>query len=140
MRDPMAGQELEHRLARDPLPDGNTQVTADEADRFAVTGVAATAVITGIDYLTVPAKALPNPEATLANVAVRVRRPDGTEYRTTARLGFRNARRRAQFGHVGAEVPIRIDPADPRRVCLDHNALPPANRRAPVPRGSRAGW
>ena len=121
----LANLAVERRFARDPLPDGNRPVTVEEADRFAETGEATTATITGIDLLTVPAKVLPNPEATLANVAVRVRRPDGSEYTTTGRFGFSTAARRRQIGYVGAQIPVRVDPADPRRVCLDRTALPP---------------
>ncbi|GAA5198274.1 hypothetical protein GCM10023322_71270 [Rugosimonospora acidiphila] len=121
----LANEELERRYGRHPLPDGNRPVTLAEAEQLRVTGQRATATITGIDYLSVPAKALPNPEATLANVALRVRRPDGTEYATTARFGFRSAVRRTQIGFAGAQVPVRIDPNDPARVCLDAAALPP---------------
>jgi hypothetical protein len=121
----LANEELERRYGRHPLPDRNRQVTVAEAERLRITGERATATITGIDYLEVPARALPNPEATLANVALRVRRPDGTEYATTARFGFRSAARRAQIGFTGAQVPVRIDPDEPARVCLDAAALPP---------------
>lgn len=121
----MASQAFEQRLARDRLPDGNMPVTVEEAQRLYDSGLRATATITGIDFLAVPRKALPGPEASLANVAVMVTREDGTSYRTTARFGFRTAARRAQVGFVGAQVPVRVDPADPRRVCLDAPALPP---------------
>ncbi|WIX77680.1 hypothetical protein QRX50_40800 [Amycolatopsis carbonis] len=120
----MAALALGQRYARHPLPDGNLPVRVEEAAPFVATGEAATATITGIDFLTVPADALPEPEATLANVAVRVRRADGSEDTTTARFGFRTAARRTQIGHVGAQVPVRLDPADRRRVCLDSRALP----------------
>ena len=120
----LADRALEERYARGPLPDGNSQVTSDEATRLYTEGVPATGTITGIDYLSVPRKALP-PDASLANVAVTVTREDGTSYQTTARFGFRSARRRERFGFVGARVPVRIDPADQRRVCVDAPALSP---------------
>lgn len=121
----MANEAFEQRLVRDRLPDGNAPVTVEEARRLYENGLRATATITGIDFLSVPRKALPSPEASLANVAVTVTREDGTSYRTTARFGFRTAARRAQIGFVGAQVPVRVDPADSRRVCLDAPALPP---------------
>lgn len=99
--------------------------SVEEATRFYTSGLPAVATITGIDFLGVPRRALPGPEAGLANVAGRVTRPDGTSYDTTARFGFRTAARRAQIGYVGAEVPVRIDPADQARVCIDSPALPP---------------
>jgi hypothetical protein len=121
----MVRAEMEHRYANHLLPDGNRPVSREEADRFCVDGAAAVATITGIDFLTVPAKALPSADAGIANVAVRVRLTDGTEYATTARFGYRNAHRREQFGRIGAEVPVRLDPADRARVCMDTTALPP---------------
>jgi hypothetical protein len=121
----LTAQAFDQRFARDPLPDGNQPVSTEEARGLLETGLPATATITGIDFLSVPRRALPNPEATLANVAVRLTTPDGTSYVTTARFGFRTAARRAQIGFVGARVPVRVDPADPRRVCLDGPALPP---------------
>lgn len=121
----LARQEFDHRYARDVLPDGNHPVTVEEATLFQATGTRATATVTGIDFLSVPKRALPGPEASLANVAVLVTRPDGTSYPTTARFGFATAARRAQLGFVGALVPVRIDPNDERRVCVDSPALPP---------------
>jgi hypothetical protein len=118
-----AEQALDERLARGPLPDGNRQVTADEAARLYVDGISATGTITGIDFLSVPRNALPEPDASLANVAITVTREDGTTYQTTARFGFRTAQRKARFGVVGARIPIRIDPTEPRRVCADWPAV-----------------
>ncbi|WP_153411206.1 hypothetical protein [Nocardia macrotermitis] len=121
----LAKVAVERRYGRDLLPDGNRQITAEEATELYRTGVRATATITGIDFLEVPSRSMPNDEASLANVAVRVNHPNGSEYTTTARFGFRTAARRAQIGFVGARVPVRIDPQDRARLCLDSPALPP---------------
>lgn len=116
----LADRALDERYARGPLPDGNSQVTADQATRLYVDGLPATATITGIDFLSVPRKSLPTPDAGLANVAVTVTREDGTTYQTTARFGYRTAERRARYGFVGAQVPVRVDP---KRLCMDAPAL-----------------
>ena len=107
------------------LPDGRTPVSVAEAERLCREGEPATAVITAIDYLKLPARSLPVRGASLADVALDIRRADGTTYSTLARFGFRTPARRAQIGYAGAEVPVRIDPADPTRVTLDRDALPP---------------
>ncbi|WAL64487.1 hypothetical protein ORV05_26475 [Amycolatopsis cynarae] len=107
------------------LPDGSTPVSVAEADRLLRTGEAATAVISAISFLRVPKKILPSREASLADVALDIRRADGTAYAAIARFGFRTAARRAQIGFAGATVPVRIDPGDPRRVALDRHRLPP---------------
>jgi hypothetical protein len=121
----LAQTTIERRYGRDLLPDGNRPVGVEEAEKLYTTGVAATATITGIDFLDLPSRALPNRKASIANVAVRVERPDGTAYTTTARFGFGTAARRAQIGYVGARVPVRVDPHDPARLCVDNAALPP---------------
>lgn len=120
----LAEAEARRRYGQDLLPDGNRPVTVAEVDWFLTEGEAATATVTGIDYLTVPARALPSKQATIANVALRVTRADGTAYATTARFGFRDAARRDQCGRIGAVVPVRLDPGNPARVCLDSNRLP----------------
>lgn len=107
------------------LPDGRTPVSVAEAERLYREGEPATAVITAIDYLKLPARALPAKGASIADVALDIRRADGTTYSALARFGFRTPARRAQIGFAGAEVPVRIDPADPTRVALDRGALPP---------------
>lgn len=121
----LARVAVERRYGRDLLPDGNRQITVEEAQELYRTGVRATATITGIDFLEVPSRSMPGAESSLANVAVRVNHPDGREYTTTARFGFRTAARRAQIGFVGARVPVRIHPQDRARLCLDSPALPP---------------
>ena len=124
MRD-MYREMRDERIGNAPLLDGRRQVTSAEADELCVSGTPATATITGIDYLDVDARLLPDPEVSIADVALTVRRVDGTSYSTLSRFGFKNAIRRAQIGFVGAEVPVRIDPADEARVVLDRDALPP---------------
>lgn len=110
------------------LPDGRLPVSVEEAEKLGRSGEAATAVITAIDFLKLPAGSLPSRQAGLADVALEIRRADGTSYRTIARFGFATAARRRQIGFAGAEVPVRLDPADPNRVALDRRRLPPLPR------------
>ena len=113
------------RLGNQPLVDGTIPVNATEAEPIYAHGIQATATITGIDFLEVHRKALPNmPGAAIAHVVLDVRRADGTTYQVLTRFGFKNMARVTQLGRVGAEVPVRIDPADERRVILDGPALP----------------
>jgi hypothetical protein len=116
---------VDERAGTTLLPDGRPQVTAAEADELCVVGEAATATITAIDYLKVDSRLMPGPGASIADVALTVHRADGTGYSTLSRFGFKNAARRAQIGFAGAEVPVRIDPADRARVVLDRDALQP---------------
>jgi hypothetical protein len=105
------------------LPDGTSPVFTEEADRIKSMGRAAEAVIAAIDYL----KPLPGTApsgASVANVALEIATAEGDNYRVLARFGFRTAERRGQIGHVGARVPVRIDPADRTRVTLDSARLP----------------
>jgi hypothetical protein len=122
----MARELAEERVGNGPLPDGSMPVSTAEANQLLESGEAATATVTGIDFLTVPASVLPGPEASLANLALEIRREDGSTYRALARFGFRTLARRDQVGFVGASVPVRIDPDNPARVALDSGALPPA--------------
>ena len=121
----MYREALNERAGTTLLPDGRPQVTAAEADELCVSGEAAFATITAIDYLKVDPRLMPSPEVSVADVALTVYREDGTSYSTLSRFGFKNAARRAQIGFAGAEVPVRIDPADQARVVLDRDALPP---------------
>jgi hypothetical protein len=105
-----------------PLVDGTEPVNVGEAEILYLQGESATATITGIDFLPVAARLLP-PGGRIAHVALDVHRADGSRYSALARFGFKHAGRVARYGHVGATVPIRIDPADQRRIVLDGPAL-----------------
>jgi hypothetical protein len=118
---------LEERAGNGPLPDGSAPVSTEEAAAILASGDAATATVTGIDFLDIPASVLPGPRASIANVALEIHREDGTTYRALARFGFRTAARREQVGFVGASVPVRVNPDHPSRVTLDAGALPPAD-------------
>jgi len=125
----MVRSMADERVGNGPLPDGGMPVGTAEADQLLESGEAATATVTGIDFLNIPASVLPSPEASIANVALEIRREDGSAYRALARFGFRNQARRAQVGFVGASVAVRIDPDDPSRVALDVRDLPPVDSR-----------
>ncbi|MGD0553420.1 MAG: hypothetical protein ABSA93_00415 [Streptosporangiaceae bacterium] len=117
----------DERVGNGPLPDGSMPVGTTEADQLLESGEAAMATITGIDFLPIPAAVLPSPEASIANVALKIQREDGSSYQALARFGYRNEARRAQVGFVGASVPVRINPDDPSRVALDVRDLPPVD-------------
>lgn len=97
---------------------GNT-LTAAEAAQLVSTGEPATAVVTAITDVEVPAAFLPSAAASMADLALRVTRSDGRSYPAGTRLGFRSPERRALIGRVGQTVPVRIDPANPARVTID---------------------
>lgn len=113
------------KFGNQPLVDGTVPVNAADAEPIYDHGIKAAATITGIDFLDVDRRALPKePGAAIAHVVLDVRRADGTSYQVLTRFGFKNMARVTQLGRVGAEVPVRIDPADERRVILDGPALP----------------
>jgi len=124
MRD-LVAEGLEVKRGNQPLVDGSLPVNAAEAEPMYVNGIEATATITGIDFLDIDRRALELPPgARIAHVALDVHRADGTTYQALARFGFKNATRVDRLGHVGAEVPVRIDPADERRIVFDGPSLP----------------
>lgn len=113
----------QERAAAHPLVDGSAPVTVAEAAELYRTGRTATATITGIDFLPVAARLLPDPEATIADVALQVHPADADSYPALGRFGFKTAKLRQAIGFAGAEVPVRFDASDPTRVTLDIPAL-----------------
>lgn len=105
---------------------GNT-LTAAEAEALVRTGEQATAVVTAVTPVEVPQALLPGPAASLADLALRVARADGTVYDASTRIGFRSPERRALVGRVGGTLPVRIDPANPARVAIDVAAFDAAH-------------
>jgi hypothetical protein len=100
-------------------PGSTNNLTAAEAQALIASGEPATAVVTGVTPLTVPQALLPSPEATMADLRLRVTRADGGSYDAGTRMGFRSARRQASIARVGQTIPVRVDPADPARVAID---------------------
>lgn len=105
---------------------GNT-LTAAEAEALVRTGEPGSAVVTAVTPVDVPQALLPGPGASLADLALRVTRANGTVYAASTRIGFRSPERRALVGRVGALLPVRIDPADPARVAVDVAAFDAAH-------------
>lgn len=108
-----------------PMPDGTEPVQVDEAEHLKRHGEPAEATVVAIDYLRLWPGSVSSRSASIANVAVQVTRSNATSYRAIARFGFRTPERRKQIGYVGAVVPIRINPAQPHRLTIDTNRLPP---------------
>jgi hypothetical protein len=103
-------------------------LSAADADRLSATGEAATAVLTEVVDVAVPAAVLPGPTASLCDLTLQVSRRDGTTYTAGTRLGFRDAHRRATVAVLGSVLPVRVDPADPSRVAVDVTAFDAGRR------------
>lgn len=77
----------------------------------------ATGVVTAVHDVT---PVMPLPEGmSQADLTLDVRRPDGSTYAVTTRLGFRTAARRAALAVVGRELPVLVAANDPGRVVID---------------------
>ena len=55
----------------------------------------------------------------LADLTIDVRRPDGSTYPVTTRIGFRTPARRAAIATVGTTLPLLVDPSNPGQVTVD---------------------
>lgn len=85
---------------------------------------AASAIVVEVDDIPVPPFAARlQPDLSMADVTLEVTREDGETYRTSARISFSSPERRARVAEVGARVPVRIDPDDPRRLRIDPDDL-----------------
>lgn len=77
----------------------------------------ATGVVTAVHDVT---PVMPLPEGmSQADLTLDVRRPDGSTYAVTTRLGFRTPARRAALAVVGRELPVLVAANDPGRVVVD---------------------
>lgn len=94
-----------------------------DAARLGTAGQRTTATLTAIADVPVPQVALPGPTASLCDLTLQVSRADGSSYTAQARLGFRNAARRAAIAVIGGTLPVVIDPADPSRIAIDMSTL-----------------
>ncbi len=79
--------------------------------------VATTGVVRDVHDV-VPQTPLP-PGTSQADLTLDVRRPDGSTYPATTRIGFRNPARRAAITTIGTTLPLLIDPNDPSRLSID---------------------
>jgi hypothetical protein len=86
-------------------------------------GIQARAVVSGVQPLDIPAQMLPGPGASMAWLTLSVTPPAGAPYTVTIRFGFRSPERFAAIATVGTELPVRIDPTDPKTVTIDLPAL-----------------
>jgi hypothetical protein len=76
-----------------------------------------TGVVTGVHDVPQP---VPLPAGTSqADLSLDVRRPDGSTYGVTTRLGFRTPARRDAIAVVGKQLPVLVDQNDPGRVQID---------------------
>jgi hypothetical protein len=92
------------------------------------TGQPAQGTVAAVRQLPIPAEMLPSPQACMAFLTLDVTPstgtgPAGNGYRTTIRFGFRSPERFAALATVGTQLPLRADPAEPRRVTIDLPAL-----------------
>jgi hypothetical protein len=98
---------------------GGGHLSSAEAAELQRSGTAATATITGATQVPMPGAMLPNPEASLWDLDLEVRRTDGTTYAARTRVGFVSEARRHAVGMPGLVIPVRIDPAAESRVAFD---------------------
>jgi hypothetical protein len=83
------------------------------------TGQPAQGVVKGVHVLPIPPQMLPSPQASMAWLTLGVTPYSGGPYDVTIRFGFRSPERFHALATVGTELPLRVDPADPRRVTID---------------------
>lgn len=83
------------------------------------TGQPAQGVVKGVHVLPIPPQMLPSPQASMAWLTLGVTPYSGGPYDVTIRFGFRSPERFQALATVGTQLPLRVDPADPRRVTID---------------------
>ena len=83
------------------------------------TGQPAQGVVKGVHVLPIPPQMLPSPQASMAWLTLGVTPYGGGPYDVTIRFGFRSPERFQALATVGTQLPLRVDPADPRRVTID---------------------
>ncbi|HEX4721638.1 MAG TPA: hypothetical protein VH333_03935 [Pseudonocardiaceae bacterium] len=82
-----------------------------------VSGQPATGVVRAVHDAASPA---PLPAGvSLADLTIDVRRPDGSTYPVTTRIGFRSPARRAAIATVGTTLPLLVDSNNPGQVTID---------------------
>jgi hypothetical protein len=85
-------------------------------------GESATAVVIGVRDVPGPT-GQPPPPGGAVELTLDVTRADGTRHIATAGALFSSPERRAQFGSLGAQLPVRVDPADQGRATIDYAAV-----------------
>jgi hypothetical protein len=76
---------------------------------------------TGVVRAVADAPSLPTdpPGTSRADLTLDVRRPDGSTYPVTTRIGFRTAARRQAIATPGTELPLLVNQNDPGQVRID---------------------
>ncbi len=100
-----------------------TVIAGHDALALMRTGQPAQGVVAAMTPLPMPVEMLPSPSASMAWLTLDVTPAAGTPYRCTIRFGFRSPERLAAIATVGTSLPLRVDPADRRRVTIDLPAL-----------------
>ena len=100
-----------------------TVIAGHDALALMRTGQPAQGVVAALTPLPMPVEMLPSPSASMAWLTLDVTPAAGTPYRCTIRFGFRSPERLAAIATVGTSLPLRVDPADRRRVTIDLPAL-----------------
>jgi hypothetical protein len=67
----------------------------------------------------VPSSPADPPGTSRADLTLDVRRPDGTTYPVTTRIGFRTPARRQAIARPGTELPLLVNANDPGQVRVD---------------------
>lgn len=92
-------------------------IFAQQFARQAGASVPATGVVRAVHDVAPPG-ALPA-GMSQADLTIDVRRPDGTTYPATTRIGFGTPARRAAIATVGTTLPLLVNPNDPGRIVID---------------------
>lgn len=98
-------------------------IRGQEALALMRTGEPAQGQVTAVRALQFPPQMLPGPQACMAWLTLMVTPHGGEPYEVTIRFGFRSPERFTTLAAVGRELPLRVDPADPRKVTIDLPAL-----------------
>jgi hypothetical protein len=99
-----------------------SRVVAGGSTFAAAATVATTAVVTASREVPAPPGET-RPPGGVVELTLEVARADGTRYPATAGVLFSSTERRVRYGMVGAQLPVRVDPANPTRVVIDAAAL-----------------
>jgi hypothetical protein len=84
----------------------------------------ATATVLASHTARVPIYASSQAPGGIVDITVNVLLSDGYQYGTKARVAFSTLERRAKATEKGAELPVRVDPADPNHVVIDIDRIP----------------
>jgi hypothetical protein len=84
----------------------------------------ATATVLTCHTAHVPTSASEQAPGGIVDLTINVLLSDGYQYGTKTRVAFSTLERRARATEKGAQLPVRVDPADPNRIVIDIDRIP----------------